>query len=100
MTSRIGRIAAELSAAAIVIARLIEVGVRQAEIRRRPCDEECPLRAEQQERARRIRVRDDARKDLMQAIEAWGEVIGLARVLIGEHEALGALLVRRSPDER
>lgn len=83
---------------------------------------------EQQERARQIRVRDEARKDLMRAIEAWGEVkrlhaffadaetearrlgsderdralarIARACVLIGEQDALGALLSWKSPDER
>jgi hypothetical protein len=107
---------------------LVEEGVRQAEIRRRQWDEECRIRAEQQERARQIRVRDEARKDLMRAIEAWDEVkrfqaffadaetessrlgsedrdralnrIAQARVLIGEQDALGALLSWQSPDER
>ena len=107
---------------------MVEEGERQAEIRRRQWDEECRLRAEQQERARQIRVRDEARKDLMRAIEAWGEAkplhaffadaetearrlgsderdralarIARARVLIGEQDALGALLSWKSPDER
>jgi hypothetical protein len=128
LTGQLGSIVTELSNAAAEIARLVEEGERQAEIRRRQWDEECRLRAEQQERDRQIRVRDEARRDLMRAIEAWGEVkrlqaffadaemeagrlgsegrdralirIAQARVLIGEQDALGALLSWKSPDER
>lgn len=74
LTSQFGRIVSELIDAADEIARLVEEGERQAEIRRRQWEEERRLRQEQEERARRVRAREDARKDLMQAIDAWGEV--------------------------
>lgn len=128
LTSQLGQIVSELADAAREIARLVEEGQRQAEIQRSQWEEEDRLRKEQEERARRIRAREDARKDLMRAIDAWGEVkrieaffagaeaeakrlepderdralarIALARVLIGEQDALGALLSWKSPDKR
>lgn len=128
LTNQFAKIVTELTAAAEEIARLVEEGERQAEIRRRQWEEERRQREEKEERARRVRAREEARKELLQAIDAWGEVrriqaflseaedeaenlqpeerdraqarIGLARELIGEHDALAALIRWRSPDER
>ncbi|MCU0510732.1 MAG: hypothetical protein MUC34_20645 [Anaerolineae bacterium] len=128
LTNQFGRIVSELTDAAVEIARLVEEGERQAEIRRRQWEEERRQRQEQEELARQIRVRDEARKELMRAIDVWGEVkrlqaffadaemearrlepeqceraltrIALARELIGEQDALGSLLIWKSPDER
>jgi hypothetical protein len=128
LTNQFDRIIVELTTAAGEIARLVEEGERQAEVRRRQWEEERRLRAEQEEHARLIRAREEARKDLLRAIDAWGEVrrihaflteagaaaeslqpderdrararIELARVLIGEQDALDALLAWRGPDER
>lgn len=128
LTNQFARIVTELNAAAGEIARQVEEGERQAEIRRRQWEEERRQREEKEERARRVRAREEARKELLQAIDAWGEVrriqaflndaeataaslqpderegalakIELARKLIGEQSALDALLAWRSPDER
>jgi hypothetical protein len=128
LTNQLRRIVAELTDAAAEVARLVEEGERQAEIRRRQWDEERRIRQEQEDRARRVRALADARKDLTGAIDAWAEVrriqafltdaeaeagrlgpedrdralarIALARAVIGEQAALGALLAWKSPDER
>ena len=60
LPSQLGRIVTELSDAAVEVARLVEECERQAEIHRRQWVEECRLRAEQEERAKRIRVRNEA----------------------------------------
>jgi len=128
LPEQVPKIITALVQAADEIAKLVEEGERQAAIRRREWEEESRRLAEQHERARRVRAREDARKDLMQAIAAWGEVrriqdflaeaetdaekldpplrdqararIAAAKVLIGERNALDELLSWKAPDER
>lgn len=128
LPEQIAKIISALVKAASEVAKLVEEGERQAAIRRRQWEEESRRLAEQHERARRARAREDARKDLMQAIAAWGEVrriqdflaeaateserldpalrdqararIAAAKALIGERHALDELLSWKAPDER
>ena len=128
LTNQAAGIVAELGDAAVEIARLVEEGERQAEIRQLAWEAERRRQAEEAERARQVRVRKESLAELLAVISSWGEVkrmqaffeeadieaerlepgnrelarerIRLARALIGDRQALEALLAWRSPDER
>ena len=128
LTNQAAGIVAELGDAAVEIARLVEEGERQAEIRQLAWEAERRRQAEEAERARQVRVRKESLAELLAVISSWGEMkrmqaffeeadieaerlepgnrelarerIRLARALIGDRQALEALLAWRSPDER
>ena len=127
LTNQAAGIVAELGDAAVEIARLVEEGERQAEIRQLAWEAERRRQAEEAQRARQVRVRKESLAELLAVISSWGEMkrmqaffeeadieaerlepgnrelarerIRLARALIGDRQALDALLAWRSPDE-
>lgn len=118
----------ELEAAAPVLTALVKEAEEKAAAMRREWEDESRRRREQEERARQVKVRQDATTDLLASIEAWDrarrvqewlalverEMLELqenerehlikrlseARELIGAADALGSLKKWKSPRER
>ncbi|WP_375739451.1 hypothetical protein [Pseudomonas boanensis] len=125
---QLDEIVQQLTDAAPVIARLVEEGEERARIRRQEWQEELRRLEEKQELRRQVEARRNARSDLLSAIQQWDEIKRIqaffrdaeasvselvdedrclamkklmqARELIGEMDALKALMEWKGPTER
>ncbi|RPV48978.1 hypothetical protein IPC790_07190 [Pseudomonas aeruginosa] len=126
--SQLDDIVQQLTDAAPVIARLVEEGEERVRIQRQEWQEELRRLEEKQELRRQAEARQNARSDLLTAIQQWDEIkriqaffrdaeasaselaeepqrlamekLAQARELIGEMDALQALLEWKGPQER
>lgn len=126
--SQLDGIVQQLTDAAPVIARLVEEGEERERIRRQEWQEELRRLEERQELRRQAEARRNARSDLLAAIQQWDEIkriqaffrdaeasaselagerqcvamekLAQARELIGELDALQALMEWKGPQER
>jgi hypothetical protein len=118
----------ELEAAAPMLAQQVAEAEARAEAQRRQWQEEERRRREEQERARQVKMRDDAKNDLLNAIDAWARTrqvhewlelvakdaqelpepdrshllgrLEQAKVIVGGRDALELLKAWKSPGER
>lgn len=97
LRGRLDEIVEYLAKAAATIARLVEEGERQAEIRRLEWEEERRRLEERWERERQEKVRAAARQDLLEAIRAWDDI---RRIQAFFRKAEGEALSRTSERER
>jgi hypothetical protein len=74
LTSRIPSIVGELLDAAPVIAGLIEVGERKAELERQTWEEERRERERKEAQERAAKAQQDSREELLQIVDAWAQV--------------------------
>jgi len=128
LCSQIKTIVKELRRAAVVIARLIEEGERQAEIERVEWEARQERRCREEEERRAAQALKESREELLQIIDRWGRAnrieqffrdaeqrtaglsendrfrlldrLKLAREMVGSVDALDRFLAWRSPDER
>jgi hypothetical protein len=126
--SQIKTIIKELREAAVVIARLVEEGERQAEIERQKWEAQREIWRREEAERRAAQALKESREELLQVIDRWGRAtrieqffreaeqraaglsdeerlrlldrLKLAREMVGSVDALGRFLVWRSPDER
>lgn len=117
-----------LTTAAATIARLVEEGEHQVELRRLEWEQQWRRMEERQARDRREKARAAARQDLLDAIRAWDDVrriqaffreaesealsrtdeerevllgrLAIARELVGEADTLDMLMKWQGPEER
>ena len=126
--SQIKTIIKELKEAAVVIARLVEEGERQAEIERKEWEAKQEMWRREEEERRAAQALKESREELLQIIERWGratrieqffrdaeqratglgdderlrllERLKLARDMVGSVDALDRFLAWKAPDER
>lgn len=126
--SQIKTIIKELKAAAVVIARLVEEGERQAEIEHKKWEAQQEIRRREEAARRAVQARKESREELLQIIDRWGTAsrieqffrdaeqraavlsdderlrlldrLKLAREMVGSIDALDRFLAWRAPDER
>jgi len=125
---QIKTIVRELKEAAVVIARLVEEGERQAEIERQKWEAQQEIRRREEAERRAAQALKESREELLQIIDRWGRAnrieqffrdaeqraaglgdeerlrlldrLKLAREMVGSVDALEHFLAWRSPDER
>lgn len=128
MSRLVPELVRELQGVAPVLAALVKEAEEKAAAMRREWEEESRRRREEEERARQVKLRQDARSDLLAAIEAWDRVrrvqdwlalveretqklrdderahlaarLQEAKKLIGEADALSLLKKWKAPHER
>jgi hypothetical protein len=126
--SQIKAIIKELKGAAVVIARLVEEGERQAEIERKEWEAKQEIWRREEEERRAAKALKESREEILQIIERWGratrieqffrdaeqratgmgdderlrllERLKLARDMVGSIDALERFLAWKAPDER
>ena len=126
--TQIKTIVKELEAAAVVIARLVEEGVRQAELDRQKWEAERERWRREEAARRAVEARKESRDELLQIIDVWTranrieqffrdaeqragglgdeerfkllERLKLARTMVGSVDALDRFMAWRAPDER
>lgn len=74
LSSRASELVKELEAAAPVLANLVKEAEEKAAAMHRQWEEESRRRREQEERARQVKLRQDATTELLTAIDAWDRV--------------------------
>jgi hypothetical protein len=125
--SQIKIIVKELKEAAVVIARLVEVGERQAEIERQKWAAQKEIWRQEEAERRAAQALKESREELLQIVNQWGranrieqffrdvekraasldeserlkllERLKLAREMVGSVDALDRFLAWRAPDE-
>lgn len=128
LVTKIKAIVKELKDAAVLIARLVEEGERQAEIERQKWETQQEIWRREEEERRAAQALKESREELLQIIDRWGRAnrieqffrdaeqrsaglsendrfrlldrLKLAREMVGSVDALDRFMAWRAPDER